>query len=419
MAKSLFERTHPSDSAPRLHPLLLRAVADALFQIFTEQRYADKVIEQALRANPKAGARDRAFIAETTYEVVRNYRLLAEILGKTPTTAADFWALTGVLMLIRYPNEALPEWQEFRALQPGTIASRHQELSTQRPVRESIPDWIDELGNTELGESWSDTLHWLNRPADVVLRTNTLKTNRRELSDRLYREDAIETEPVGEGNALRLKYRRNVFSTAAFKAGWFEVQDFSSQLVAPLLAPQPGMRVVDACAGGGGKSLHLSALMQNKGSLIALDTLAWKLDELKLRARRAGATNIETRPIENRKVIKRLYGSADRLLLDVPCSGLGVIRRNPDTKWKLTPEQLSQLRQTQQDILQAYSPIVKPGGQMVYATCSVLPSENGKQVADFLASPSGAEWELVSEQSILPQHQGFDGFFMALLRRKL
>jgi 16S rRNA (cytosine967-C5)-methyltransferase len=418
MAKPLFERTHPGDGAPRLHPLLLRAVADALFQIFNENRHADKVIEQALRANPKAGARDRAFIAETTYEVVRNYRLLCEIWGKKPANPSDFWALAGILMLMKHPDEALPDWQEFKPIQPELVRQKLAEFSTQRAVKESIPDWIDELGQSELGEQWPTTLHWLNRPADVVLRANALKANRRELNERLYREDGIETESVGDGSALRLKIRRNVFSTAAFKAGWFEVQDYSSQLVAPLLAPEPGMRVVDACAGGGGKSLHLSALMQNKGSLIALDTLAWKLDELKIRARRAGATNIETRPIENRKVIKRLYGSADRLLLDVPCSGLGVIRRNPDTKWKLTAEQIKQLMATQQDIIQSYSPIVKVGGQMVYATCSILPSENSQQVKHFLASPAGEYWELISEQSILPQDAGFDGFFIALMRRK-
>jgi 16S rRNA (cytosine967-C5)-methyltransferase len=250
----------------------------------------------------------------------------------------------------------------------------------------------------------------------VVLRANRLRTDREQLRATL-QADGIEANLVGEGDALRLSHRKNVFQTSAFKSGHFEVQDYSSQQVAPLLAPEPGMRVVDACAGGGGKTLHLAALMQNKGSLIALDTLAWKLDELKLRARRAGATNIETRPIETRKVIKRLYGTADRLLLDVPCSGLGVLRRNPDSKWKLSPEFIDNLRLTQQDILQSYSPIVKSGGRMVYATCSILPSENAQQVAAFLASEAGKGWQVLSEKSILPQDEGFDGFFMAFLEK--
>lgn len=196
------------------------------------------------------------------------------------------------------------------------------------------------------------------------------------------------------------------------------MQDYSSQLVAPLLAPQPGMRVVDACAGGGGKTLHLASLMENKGSIIALDTQAWKLDELRLRARRAGATNIETRAIESRKTIKRLYGSADRLLLDVPCSGIGILRRNPDAKWKLQPEQIDKLRATQQEILQAYAPITKPGGRMVYATCSILPSENQDQVEKFLNSEAGKSFKLLEERRILPQDDGFDGFYMALLSRE-
>ncbi|MFN0214707.1 MAG: RsmB/NOP family class I SAM-dependent RNA methyltransferase, partial [Saprospiraceae bacterium] len=204
----------------------------------------------------------------------------------------------------------------------------------------------------------------------------------------------------------------------AFRKGWFEMQDYSSQLVAPLLAPQAGMRVVDACAGGGGKTLHLAALMENKGSLIALDTQAWKLDELRNRARRAGASNIETRAIENRKIIKRLYGSADRLLLDVPCSGLGILRRNPDAKWKLLPERIEQLRGTQQEILQNYSAITKPGGRMVYATCSILPSENQEQVEKFLKSGAGKGFKLLEERRIVPQDQGFDGFYMALLTRE-
>jgi 16S rRNA (cytosine967-C5)-methyltransferase len=286
----------------------------------------------------------------------------------------------------------------------------------QRPLRESIPDWLDALGEKELGDQWDATLHHLNQPASVVLRANRLRTDRRQLWALLH-DEGILSEDVGTGDALKLTERRNVFRTAAFKKGLFEVQDYSSQLVAPLLAPEPGMRVVDACAGGGGKSLHLSALMGNKGSLIALDTLAWKLDELRQRARRAGATNIETRPIENRKVIKRLYGTADRLLLDVPCSGLGVLRRNPDSKWKLSPETIDNLRVTQQDILQSYSPMVKVGGRMVYATCSILPSENQQQVEQFLASTAGKDWKLIEQKSILPQDQGFDGFFMALLER--
>jgi 16S rRNA (cytosine967-C5)-methyltransferase len=251
-----------------------------------------------------------------------------------------------------------------------------------------------------------------------VLRTNRLKTDREALKKVLAAEN-IETSAVGEGDSLVLNRRQNVFQSKVFKDGWFEVQDFSSQLVAPLLAPAPGMRVVDACAGSGGKTLHLAAIMKNKGSIIALDTYAWKLDALRQRARRAGATNIEARTIESSKTIKRLHGSADRLLLDVPCSGLGVLRRNPDSKWKLTLEQIDQLRATQKELLRAYSPIVKPGGRMVYATCSILPSENEQQVTEFLNSEAGRDFKMLEEKRILPQDAGFDGFYMALMERTL
>jgi 16S rRNA (cytosine967-C5)-methyltransferase len=397
-----------------LHPILVHTVTQALFSIFGENRHADKVIEYTLRQNPKAGSRDRAFIAETTYEIVRYYRLYCEVAGKTPQQPEDFWIIAGIHFIRQ--GLTLPEWNEFSDLSKEKIKERLQAAAQQRVLRESIPDWMDAVAAAELPDIWEPTLSWLNRPAQVVLRANRLKTNRMALVAALNGEN-IEAKPVGDQDALVLSRRQNVFRTKAFMAGHFEVQDFSSQLVAPLLAPEPGMRVVDACAGGGGKSLHLAALMQNKGSLIALDTLSWKLNELRTRARRAGATNIETRPIENKKVIKRLYDTADRLLLDVPCSGLGVLRRNPDSKWKLTQEQLEHLKTVQADILQTYSRITKPGGRMVYATCSILPSENRAQVDRFLQSEAGKDFALLQEQPILPQDAGFDGFYMALLER--
>ncbi len=408
-----------------LHPLLVRLVAQNLRAIFQENRYADKVIEHALRSNPKAGSRDRAFVAETTYEVVRYYRLYTEILGLQPVTEQDFWQLIGVHLAFK--NIALPDWQEFKSLNTPAFYTKVKHwqresadnTSTDSPlaILESIPDWLDEMGKSEIPDQWTETLHWLNRPAQVVLRANQLRTNPSELQTALLAEQ-VDAQTIPNSDALVLKVRKNVFQTAAFRKGWFEMQDYSSQLVAPFLAPQAGMRVVDACAGGGGKTLHLASLMQNKGSIIALDTQAWKLDELRNRARRAGATNIETRPIESRKTIKRLYGSADRLLLDVPCSGIGILRRNPDAKWKLQPEQIKQLHSTQQEILQNYSAITKPGGHMVYATCSILPSENQQQVEKFLASEAGKAFTLLKERRILPQDEGFDGFYMALLSRE-
>ena len=186
--------------------------------------------------------------------------------------------------------------------------------------------------------------------------------------------------------------------------------------MAPFLEVKPGMRVVDTCAGAGGKTLHLATMMENKGQIIALDIYDHKLRELKRRAKRNGAHNIEPRHIENTKVIKKLYDKADAVLIDAPCSGLGVLRRNPDAKWKLEPEFLDRIKATQQEILSTYSRMVKSGGQLVYATCSILPSENQEQVKNFLASND--DFIFVKEKKVLSYESGFDGFYMALLKRK-
>lgn len=399
---------------PRLHPILVKAVAQALFEVFIDERRADKVIEYALKQNPKAGSSDRGFVAETTYDIVRYFRLYTELLERQPRYMNDFWEICGIHFIVK--GIALPEWREFQGLNADNILKKLPDISAKRALRESLPEWLDQLGEQELGANWEPVVRALNEPARVVLRANTLKTDRESLRKQLA-EEGISTEPFGNADTLVLTERRNVSQTRAFRSGLFEVQDFSSQQVVPFLQPAPGMRVVDACAGAGGKTLHLAALMQNKGSLIALDIYPWKLDELRQRARRAGVGNVETRAIENRKTVKRLYDSADRLLLDVPCSGMGVLRRNPDTKWKLNPEYLAELRQIQQDILQNYTRIVKPGGIVVYATCSILSSENRNQVDAFLNSPAGADFRLLREQTILPHEQGFDGFYMAALER--
>ena len=174
------------------------------------------------------------------------------------------------------------------------------------------------------------------------------------------------------------------------------------------------MRVIDACAGAGGKTLHLAALMKNKGRIIAMDTEQWKLDELQKRARRAGVSNMEAKVIESGKTIKRQANSADRLLLDVPCSGMGVLKRNPDAKWKLSLEFINKIRELQQHIIRDYCDMLKPGGLMVYSTCSILPSENEDQVQQFLSE--NKSFELLEERHIYPS-EGFDGFYMALIKK--
>jgi len=402
----------------RLHRNLCFAVIDGLTLIFNEGKYADKVIQQLLKRDKRWGSRDRAFVAETTYDIVRWKRLYAEIAEvKAPYDRDNLWRIFAVWATLK--GIKLPDWKYFENTPQRKIKGRFDELTKTRKFKESIPDWLDELGVKELGEStWTKEIAALNEQADVILRVNTLNTTKDKLQSLLF-DDNIETESIkGYTNALKLVERANVFQTEAFKKGYFEVQDASSQLVAEFLNVKPGMRVVDTCAGAGGKALHIASLMENKGQVIALDIYANKLHELKRRAKRNGAFNIETRPIESTKVIKKLYGKADRVLIDAPCSGLGVLRRNPDAKWKLQPEFIDKIKTTQQDILQQYSRIVKEGGQLVYATCSVLPSENKKQVDTFLTSESGKEFIFVKDKSILSHQSGYDGFYMALLEKK-
>jgi len=399
----------------RLYPSHIEAVAEALANIFGENKYADREIARVLKADKKRGSKDRAFIAETTYGVVRNYRLLRHVMGGSkPRKREDWWRLVGIHLLSE--GYELPAWKEFGKLDEDALKARWDEAKADRALRESIPVWLDKLGEEALGEAlWTPTLAALNEQAPVSLRANTLKTTPGELVD-LLAEEGIGTEPISAAG-LRVTERKNLFATKAFKQGLFEVQDFSSQQAAPTLEVEPGHTVIDACAGAGGKSLHLAALMENRGRLISLDIHEWKLNELKKRARRNGVSNLETREITTTKIIKRLHDRADRLLLDVPCSGLGVLRRNPDAKWKLSQDFIDRVVKEQADILHRYSRMVKPGGKMVYATCSILPRENDAQVAAFLASEAGREWTLEHKQTFLPQVEGYDGFFVSRMVR--
>ena len=409
---------HANFFTMRLHRNLCFAVIDGLTFIFNEGQYADKVIQQLLKRDKRWGARDRAFVAETTYDIVRWKRLYAEIAEvKEPFDRDNLWRMFAVWATLR--GIKLPDWKYFEETPTRKIKGRFDELSKIRKYKESIPDWLDNLGEKELGKAtWTKEISALNEQADVILRVNTLKTTKEKLQAELFDLD-IETEFLKDyPNALKLKERANVFQTEAFKNGLFEVQDASSQLVAEFLDVQPGMRVVDACAGAGGKSLHIACLMENKGQIIALDIYENKLQELKRRAKRNSAFNIETRAIDSTKVIKKLNDKADRVLIDAPCSGLGILRRNPDAKWKLEPDFIENIKKTQQDILQQYSKMVKVGGLLVYATCSVLPSENQDQVEKFLASEFGKGFTFVKDKKILAHQSGFDGFYMALLERK-
>ena len=405
----------------RIHRVLVVGVVEALTTIFIDGKYADKAIEKLFQKNKKWGSRDRAFIAEQVYEIVRWWRLLhyglTENTNLPESTNEAYWWKIVAINLIKQGVFEKNDWKEWSNIpDKSLIINRLSDKTLPLSVRVSIPDWLEEEGIHQFGKEWENEIVAMNNPAPLILRCNSLKTNPTQLSKELSKIN-IAHKVVGKTtpDAIILDQRTNVFSTELFKNGLFEVQDLASQLVAQQLQLQTGLRVIDACAGAGGKTLHISSIMQNKGQIIALDKEEYKLNELKKRAIRAGATNIVVKPIENSKTIKRLYDSADRLLLDVPCSGLGVLRRNPDAKWKLKPEFIENIKVVQQEIIQNYSKMLKNGGIMVYATCSIMPTENNLQVQKFLSN--NPDFKLLSEIKTSPQVDNMDGFYMATLKK--
>ena len=397
-----------------IHRNLLIGIHDALEEtFFQDKKYADKVLERLLKAHKKWGSADRQVVSEIFYDIVRWKKRLEYYMGEG-TKPSNIYNL--ILAYLLWKKVKYKKFDEFDGIKTGGILSKlDKKTFPTKAIEHSVPDWLAGLFEKELGAKWEKEMSALNEQAPVILRANSLKISAENLVEILKEEGVNSFVLRGYPDAVQLEEKKNVFLTSAFKEGFFEVQDASSQKIAELLDVKEGMRVVDACAGAGGKTLHIAALMKNKGQIIALDIYEWKLAELKRRAKRAGAFNIETRFIDDNKVIKRLHNTADRLLIDAPCSGLGVLKRNPDSKWKIDEDFINRIKTEQESILQNYSKILKKGGKMVYATCSILPSENGEQVRKFLAE--NTEFALVKEENIMPS-DGYDGFYMALIERK-
>ena len=397
-----------------IHRNLLIGIHDALEEtFFQDKKYADKVLERLLKAHKKWGSADRQVVSEIFYDIVRWKKRLEYYMGEG-TKPSNIYNL--ILAYLLWKKVKYKKFDEFDGIKIGGILSKlDKKTFPTKAIEHSVPDWLAGLFEKELGAKWEKEMFALNEQAPVILRANSLKISAENLVE-ILKEEGVNSFLLRDyPDAVQLEEKKNVFLTSAFKEGFFEVQDASSQKIAELLDVKEGMRVVDACAGAGGKTLHIAALMKNKGQIIALDIYEWKLAELKRRAKRAGAFNIETRFIEDNKVIKRLHNTADRLLIDAPCSGLGVLKRNPDSKWKIDEDFINRIKTEQENILQNYSKILKKGGKMVYATCSILPSENGEQVRKFLAE--NTEFALVKEENIMPS-DGYDGFYMALIERK-
>ncbi|MCU7613001.1 methyltransferase domain-containing protein [Chryseobacterium sp. GMJ5] len=396
-----------------IHRNLAIGIHDALLETFFEKnKYADKVIERLLKANRKWGSQDRAVVSEIFYNIIRWKKRLEYYMGEGIKPNNIYKLIVAYLL---WSETNYKRFEEFEGIKIADIITKLKKGTVPtKAIEYSIPEWLAETLEKELGPQWEKEMKALNEQAPTVLRANSLKTSAKELISDLADDNVVAYTVKNYPDAVQLEEKKNVFLTSAFKDGLFEVQDATSQKIGYFLDVKEGQRVVDACAGAGGKTLHLAALMGNKGQIIALDIYEWKLAELKRRAKRAGAHNIETRMISDNKVIKRLHEKADRLLIDAPCSGLGVLKRNPDSKWKIDQDFIDRIKKEQQQIIQDYSKILKKGGKMVYATCSILPSENNEQVAEFLKN--NPDFKLIKDEKIMPS-EGYDGFYMALIER--
>ncbi len=393
----------------KLHRHLVAAVLAGLEEIFTSGQPAERVVAHALHAHPKWGSRDRRLFSEQVYEIVRHHRWACHLADDTA------WPRVWAAWVMHREQEQLPE--EFAAgLSLESIQARSA-AEVPLAIAESLPDWLDARGQEAYGAQWPPLAHALNRQAPVYLRANRLRTDATLLQQRLM-QDGIDTDPVpGAADALLMRTRRPLQNTALYRQGWCEVQDAGSQQIAPFLKVKAGEFVIDGCAGAGGKTLHIAALMQNRGRLLAFDVVPAKLRELENRARRNGVQIAEAVLLDEEwSQLASHKEKADRVLLDVPCSGTGVLRRKPDSKWRLSETEVARLVTLQARILNAHSATVRPGGTLVYATCSILPEENERQVAAFLAA-KGAAWALEEERWLRPDLEGWDGFYMARLRR--
>ena len=417
------------------------------------ERPADLVANAYFRARRFIGGGDRRAVSDRVWSILRRYGQFAWWLERTrhpdrggrAIVAADLMLVEGLDMPGleamfdggTYRPSRLDE-AEYRALRQ---MEGHSLPHPEQPdwVRLNIQEWVAPHFKEAYGEGWGREIAALDTPPPVDLRVNRLKATVEEAREALAR-DGIETEPMRYApDGLRLRRRLSVVKGEAFQNGLVEIQDEGSQLVAALVDAKPGMQIADYCAGAGGKTLAMAACMNNKGRVVAMDVYESRLDRSAQRLRRAGAHNVERRTIDadSRKWLKRQAGAFDRVLVDAPCTGTGTWRRNPDGRWTLEPKDLEELLPKQAVILDAASKLVKPGGGLIYATCSVLPAENEKQIAAFLERndkfevvPVGALWRdvIASEPPpeidngpylrLSPLKRGTDGFFGAALVRK-
>ena len=394
----------------KLHRVLVEAIPVLVKKIHQEALPADVVLSLHFKKNPQWGRRDRNFVAEAVFDLIRYYRYYATLTD----SKENYWLHTSAWIYLKHKE--IITFNSFPIVSGSETEHRVKQLALDPAIVWSYPEWMWTRGMKELGEThWMREAEQLNRPARVFLRVNTLKATPEKLQHSLFQE-GVEIEPFADlQNAFELKKRSPIFKTKTFEKGWFEIQDVGSQLIVPFCGVKPKQTVVDVCAGAGGKTLHLAALMNNTGQIFAGDVHEKKLAELKKRARRAGAQNIQIVLWDEKNTLNNaLTDRADVVLIDAPCSGTGVFKRHPETKWRLDEEGLERLIQVQQNILQNHAALLKKGGHLVYSTCSIFKSENEDQVRRFISMRS--DFILEAEHTVSPSFGG-DGFYMARMKR--
>ena len=399
----------------KLHQNLALGIISCLEMIIKDKKALKSSLKQLLKKNRNWGSRDRRFIGAAVLEITRWQRKFSEMGKLDPKLDRYYWNLLGVWIL--YKDIPLPDWENFSEINKKSINFKLKLKSKSRAIKQSIPDWLDDLGIKSFGKTlWEKEIESLNETAPLVLRVNIFRTTTEKLQNILKKKYAIESKKIPEyPYALFLDKHRKLDHLELFKKGWFEIQDANSQRVSVFAAPKPGMTVIDACAGAGGKTLHIANIMQNKGSIIALDPNNKKLEQLKIRIKRNGIRIVTIHNLNNENYEKKYKTNADLVLIDAPCSGLGVLRRNPAAKWQMNPNNIQKLIYIQQEILQKQSIYVKRGGILVYSTCSIFPDENENQIKNFLATGLGKSFYLEKEETFLTHQSKGDGFYMARL----
>ncbi len=410
----------------------IQAVIDLVQHVHDEPRPSDALISAYFRGHRYIGSKDRTAIAEMTYDILRHNARLNW--WKDYLKAGGDYARTIVLLylaLVQKEN-ASGLARLFTGEQHAPAAFTHDEtklvaqfkgrtlLHPDMPqaVQYECPDWAYEQFVTRFGDQAKNELEAMLDAAPLDIRVNILKATREDVLKELKKLDiAAEATPLSP-LGIRLKQRVALAQTDIFKNGLVEIQDEGSQMVAGLVDAKPGMSVVDFCAGAGGKTLAVAAAMNNKGRVVACDVLAKRLERARERFRRAGLHNIELHPLKNERDdwVKRNAGKYDRVLVDAPCSGTGTWRRNPDARWKKLGPGLEELLPLQKNILESASRLVKPGGRLIYATCSMLNEENAGQVDAFLEK--NPEFVRIGDDlALTPAKNNTDGFYGAVLQR--